>query len=593
LQVDARIDANVERLDVEVFGGAAGAYAFIGSVLNASTEYSIIATDLQGVIVLWNEGARRLYGYEPSEIIGQHKAALHTTDDARAGMPRAMMDSAATLGKWEGTVDRIRKDGTGFTARVVMTLRRDDTGAPVGFLLMSSDITEELRMTAELRILNAKLLQKLDELERSNRVAEARAQQLESSLKYKSEFLANMSHELRTPLNCVTILARVLGDNAEQNLTPQQIQYAGTIGDSGASLLSLLNDLLDLAEIGSAPVTAEISALALIELQDALQRDFGPRAAQKGVLFTIEPADDLPSHIDTDPTRLRQVLNHLIGNAVKFTERGAVRLLIRVADSGWSTTHAELSGTDIVIAFAIEDTGIGMTAETQRLIFEDFVQGDGTTARQYGGTGLGLSLSHKLTHVLGGEITVTSLVGQGSTFTLYIPATACQSAVDVGVTRPDVRASQPSLYTPSQAPSERSPAPRLSVSGIKALVVDDDPINVIALTALLEHDGVEVVSADNGEEAVAILERTPDLDVAFVDIMMPSMDGYETMGAMRKLPGRRDMAIYAVTAKVGNNEAQRCIDAGATAYMSKPVDIANLKCILSELLPDAPPAAAA
>jgi signal transduction histidine kinase/DNA-binding LytR/AlgR family response regulator len=435
----------------------------------------------------------------------------------------------------------------------------------------------------QLRVLNAKLVQKLEELQRANLVSETRSKQLEASLRYKSEFLANMSHELRTPLNSVLILASLLGDNHEQNLTAEQIKYATTIRDSGADLLGLLNDLLALAEIDSSAVTAQINHLGLVEIQDALRRDFGPITDRKGVSFTVELADGVPSHIDTDPTRLRQVLNHLIDNAIKFTERGAIRLLISPTDSGWSTTNAELNRADMVIAFTIQDTGIGMTAEIQEHIFDDFVQGDGTTARQYGGTGLGLSLSRKLTHILGGEITVTSTPEQGSTFTVYTPVTAPRSPVQASVAPPDVRASQPPPHRPPEALVQHSQAPRLPGSGAKALVVDDDPVNVMALTARLQRAGVEVVSADGGEEGVAILERTPDINVAFVDIMMPGMDGYETMGAMRALPGRRDMSIYAVTAKVGNNEAQRCIDAGATAYMSKPIDSALLTRVLTDL----------
>jgi signal transduction histidine kinase len=286
----------------------------------------------------------------------------------------------------------------------------------------SSQIVTDQFEREQLRVLNAKLIQKLDELELSKRLVEGKAEQLAISLKYKSEFFANMSHELRTPLNSVLILAGVLQDNPEQNLTAKQLQYVSVIHSAGTDLLRLLNDILDLAQFESGAVTAEISELALVEIQEALQREFAHVADQKNVSFSIELAGGLPSDIATDPARLRQVLNNLLANAFKFTERGAVSVRVSPAYSGWSATNDELSRAGTVIAFSITDTGIGMTVETQQRIFDDFVQGDGTTARQYSGTGLGLSISRKLVRLLGGEIAVTSTPDQGSTFTVYLPS---------------------------------------------------------------------------------------------------------------------------------------------------------------------------
>ncbi len=224
--------------DAELISSVAGAHAFIGNVLEASTEYSIIAIDSQGVIVLWNEGARRLYGYDSGEIVGRHKAVLHVERDARSGMPQAMMDHASEHGKWEGIVDRVRKDGTGFTARVVMTRRCTEDGQPIGFLLMSSDITDELR--------------KLHELEEAKRMVDAKAAQLETALRYKTEFFSNMSHELRTPLNSMLILAGILSENSGGTLTAEEVGYARAIHASGSDLLGLLKGILDLAQVSRA-----------------------------------------------------------------------------------------------------------------------------------------------------------------------------------------------------------------------------------------------------------------------------------------------------------------------------------------------------
>jgi two-component system chemotaxis sensor kinase CheA len=444
----------------------------------------------------------------------------------------------------------------------------------------------------QLRVLNAKLIQKLDELELSRRLAEGKAEQLAISLKYKSEFFSNMSHELRTPLNSLLILAGVLQDNPEQNLTAKQLQYVSVIHSAGTDLLRLLNDILDLAGVESGTVTAEISELALVEIQEALQREFAHVAEHKNVSFSIELAGGLPSHIATDPARLRQVLNNLLANAFKFTEHGAVSVRISPADSGWSATNDTLRRAHTVIAFTITDTGIGMTAETQRRIFDDFVQGDGTTTRQYSGTGLGLSISRKLVRLLGGEITVTSTPDQGSTFTVYLPSSPHPQTTAALLAPPEVPAAQLSSRPAPQAPAPH-PSPQhteqAGLAGKKALVVDDDILNIFALTVLLERAHFEVVSAESGKDGVAILEQTPGIDIALVDIMMPGMDGYATIGAMRRLPSRTNLPILAVTAKVGADEAQRCIDAGASAYIPKPVDTANLMLVLGEWLPAALP----
>ena len=674
---------NAEVLDSEMFGGAARAYAFIGSVLQASTEYSIIATDQHGVISLWNEGARRSYGYESGEIIGRHKSILHTDRDVVGGLPWLMMGGASEHGKWEGTVERVRKDGSGFTARVVMTLRCSGEGKPIGFLLMSSDITDELRLAAErtrlqytwsvlesapdamvivnrdgvVQLANAatetlfgyrreELVGRpvemliperyrgrhdghragffsdphargmspdlvlsgrrkdgvefpveisLSPLETEDGVFataairdvsdRVRVEQLALALKYKSEFLANMSHELRTPLNSLLILARILQENSEQNLTAKQVQYASVIHASGTDLLRLLNDILDLAEVESGTVMLEISELALGEIQDALEREFRDVADGRRLSFAIELADGLPSHIATDPARLRQVLHNLLENAFKFTERGAVSMRISCAESGWSATNHNLARAEAVIAFRITDTGIGITADVAQRIFEPFIQGDGTTARKYGGTGLGLSVSGELVGLLGGEITLTSTLNQGSTFIVYLPTTRTPSTTPRPLVTPDAPVPQPSSRPAPDAPAPQ-PTPRRPASpDIKALVIDDDPRNIFALTAILKRAGFAAVSAESGEEGLAMLEHAPDIDIALVDIMMPVMDGYATIGAMRKLHSHRHLPILAVTAKVGGDEAQRCIDAGASAYIPKPVDAANLMHVISQWLP--------
>ena len=232
----------------------------------------------------------------------------------------------------------------------------------------------------------------------------------EKASETKSQFLANMSHELRTPLNSLLILARLLADNTTGNLTPKQVQFARTIHDSGIDLLTLINDLLDLTKIesGAAATALNISQARLDDLRDELERGFRQLAQQKGLEFAIALEPELPKAVRTDATRLKQILKNLLANAFKFTQRGGVRLVIAPA--------APRS-----IAFAVVDTGIGIAPDKQEIIFEPFRQADGSTSRQYGGTGLGLSISRELARLLGGELTVSSVPGQGSTFTLLLP----------------------------------------------------------------------------------------------------------------------------------------------------------------------------
>jgi signal transduction histidine kinase/ActR/RegA family two-component response regulator len=408
------------------------------------------------------------------------------------------------------------------------------------------------------------------EVELAKRLVEEKAEQLALSSSYKSEFFANMSHELRTPLNSLLILARELQDNEQKNLTETQVQYASVIHSSGTDLLGLLNDILDLAKVESGTVVLEIGRLPLDEFLEAIERDFRPVADQQGVAFTVEQAPGLPPAIVTDLRRLRQVLKNLLANAFKFTDQGEVRLRVSAEE------HPVLGG---VTTFSIVDTGIGITAEMQQRMFEAFAQADGTTAREYGGTGLGLSISRELVRLLGGEITLTSEPERGSRFTVHLPPLPDPAPES---TRPEPGATF--LLTSG---TERPPSAALS--GRTALVIDDDFRNIFALKSLLERGGLNVVSAESGEEGLEILARTPDIDVVLVDIMMPVMDGYAAIRAMRSLPAGHTLPIVALTANVAAGESRRCIDAGASAYVSKPVDTDELLTLLVDRLQPALP----
>ena len=431
---------------------------------------------------------------------------------------------------------------------------------------------------------NNEVERKNEEVELAKRLVEEKAEQLAVSSKYKSEFFSNMSHELRTPLNSLLVLASELKENPEQNLTESQVRYAEVIHSSGADLLRLLNDILDLAKVESGTVALEISTLPMAELKDLLEHDFGAVAEQKGISFSVELAPDLPPTFATDPGRLRQVLKNLLSNAFKFTEQGEVTLRVSSPVNGWNPANEHLRRATAVTAFEVVDTGIGITPETQRQIFEAFAQADGSTARQYGGTGLGLSISRELVRLLGGEIALASELGEGTTFTVYLPAGVPSAGNGhAAIAAPEPEAAAPATNGDASAVVAAPPAEALA--GMTALVVDDDFRNIFAMTTLLERGALEVISAETGREAIDLLARSSEIDIVLVDIMMPIMDGYATMRAMRELPAGADVPIIAVTAKVGPGERKRCLEAGASEYVSKPVeDGPDFLVVLAECL---------
>jgi signal transduction histidine kinase/HAMP domain-containing protein len=283
---------------------------------------------------------------------------------------------------------------------------------------------EELQEKASLLARQkAEVEAKNTEVEQAKWAMEEKAEQLALTSKYKSEFLANMSHELRTPLNSMLILSRQLAQNTESNLTGKQVQFAETIQSSGADLLSLINDILDLSKIESGMMAIDIAEVACSDVLVNIERSFRGVAQDKSLDFNISLSDDVPYSIQTDEKRLQQILKNLLSNAFKFTSQGSVTLGIEMVNGRRNFGHDGLNRADKVIAFTVSDTGIGIAADKQRIIFEAFQQADGTTSRKYGGTGLGLSISREIAHLLGGEIRVQSTSGEGSTFTLYLPRT--------------------------------------------------------------------------------------------------------------------------------------------------------------------------
>jgi signal transduction histidine kinase/HAMP domain-containing protein len=439
------------------------------------------------------------------------------------------------------------------------------------------------------------------EIEQARQELEERARQLDLASRYKSQFLANMSHELRTPLNSLLILARLLANNPEQNLTSKQVEYANVIHSSGADLLQLINDILDLSRVEAGKMELHPERFALRTLVDDLRAIFQPLTTDKGLEFVAgRPAGGVPAELFTDRLRLRQILHNLLSNAVKFTDRGRVELLITSA-----ATRGE--GTGPLIAFSVTDTGVGVSEQNLEGIFGAFQQGDGTTSRRYGGTGLGLAICRELATQLGGRITAQSVPGEGSMFTLLLPASCPdpgERAQPLGL-MPAAGGAETKAGPPGAGPAGQDargaghadPRPEARVTngsgaragaagpaagaheslrGKRVLVVDDDLRNAFAISSILELYGMTVLHAPDGQTGIDMLHATPGIDIVLMDVMMPEMDGYATTGAIRKIPELGRLPVIAVTARAMHGDRDKSIAAGASDYVTKPVDTEEL-----------------
>ncbi|MQY01984.1 Sensor histidine kinase RcsC [Actinomadura sp. RB68] len=444
------------------------------------------------------------------------------------------------------------------------------------------------------------------QIEQARRTLQERAEQLAISSRYKSEFLANMSHELRTPLNSLLVLAKLLSENPGGNLTDKQVQFSRTIHDSGTDLLELINDILDLAKVEAGKMDVHPQRLSVRALVEYVEAAFRPLSLDKGLGFGVEVAPDVPATLYTDEQRLQQVLRNLLSNAVKFTAEGEVRLRVERAEDIDFTLPA-LWNTPDVIAFRVVDTGIGVSADNLQAIFEAFQQADGTTSRRYGGTGLGLTISRNIARLLGGEIQVESEPGRGSVFTLYLPAHFSEAEgrrraalpleeSDVPVTASLVeglppgdpaggeRAAEPEQVLaglPADPPAEFLDT---ALSGRKVLIVDDDVRNVFALTSVLEGYGMEVLYAEDGQAGIDLLHRNPDVSLVLMDVMMPGLDGYATTAAIREMPQFAELPIIVITAKVMKGDREKSLEAGASDYVPKPVDVDHLLEVMRDWL---------
>ena len=421
-----------------------------------------------------------------------------------------------------------------------------------------------------------------DQLREAQSALEERAQELQRASRYKSEFLANMSHELRTPLNSSLILAKLLADNPEGNLSEEQVKFADSIHTAGNDLLNLINDILDIAKVEAGKLEVRPETTPLVSLAEGLKSMFDPLAQRKGLQLELQLADDLPQSVFTDRQRLEQVLRNLMANAVKFTDRGSVAL--RVTREGGDR-----------IRFEVRDSGIGIPASQHELVFEAFRQADGTSSRKYGGTGLGLSISRDLARLLGGDISVDSAPGQGSTFTVVLPleyrAALAQEPMAMApppeVSAAPMRGTNPAAFAPpAPAPAPRAAAPAFPDDRNKpdpgrrtVLVVEDDTRFASILFDLAHELGYRCLVAHDAREASElVVQQLPD--AVLLDILLPDETGLAVLEKLKADPRTRHLPVHILS---GEDRVEPALQLGAIGYARKPATREQLQEVFSRL----------
>ena len=511
--------------------------AFNAAIL-ASANYSIISTRPDGIIVTFNRAAERMLGYQAKDLIGVATPAIfHVADEvemrarelsAELGQAIPANFAAFVAKAARGTPDErewtyVRKDGTTFPVRLSVTALFDQHGVS-GYLGIAADITELKRASEEL--LTAK-------------VAAEQANQT------KSEFLANMSHEIRTPMNGILALAQLLEREA---LTADQLDMVGRIRQAGRSLLGILNDILDFSKIEAGQLKIDRQPFHLASLLAQLKSLLGSTARAKGLEFHLAMPAGLEGALLGDALRLEQILVNLIGNAIKFTEQGAIQVRITMLAQDVAAVR---------LRFEVSDQGIGIDPQHLATLFQPFTQAEASITRRFGGTGLGLSICQRLVDLMEGEIGVESTLGAGSTFWFELPL---------------ARATGVAAQLPVVTPPPPSVGPRLT--GLRCLVVDDSPMNREVVERALLREGAQVTLAADGQQALQSLRTQPTaFDAVLMDVQMPVMDGLTATRAIRGELGLSDLPVIAFTAGVMAEQRQQIMAAGCTDFVAKPVDL--------------------
>jgi HAMP domain-containing protein/CheY-like chemotaxis protein/putative methionine-R-sulfoxide reductase with GAF domain len=454
----------------------------------------------------------------------------------------------------------------------------------------NEELEEKAQLLAEQ---NRRIEIKNREIELARVALEEKAEQLALSSRYKSEFLANMSHELRTPLNSLLILAKLLAENPDANLTEKQVEFANTIYAAGSDLLDLINDILDLSKVEAGRMDVHVSDVAIADLREFVERSFRPVADDNELTLDVEVhGANVPPTIETDEQRLQQILKNLLSNAFKFTREGGVTLRISAAEDE-QFARETLAHADTVLAFSVADTGVGIHEDKLNLIFEAFQQADGTTSRRYGGTGLGLSISREIARLLGGEIRVKSTVGEGSTFTLFLPATfaagervaAGDTFVETviferdggdGPTPAQGRELDPTVLLPSEVPDDRD---EIAEGDRVVLIIEDDAEFAKTELEVARSRGFKGLVALRGDSGVALAHEFKP-DAIILDLKLPVMDGWTVLDHLKHHPQTRHIPVHIVSAGDGR---QNALKLGAAAFLEKPISKDDLEQAFAEI----------
>jgi PAS domain S-box-containing protein len=496
-------------------------------------DYAIIMLDPDGYITSWNAGAERIKGYTSAEIVGKHFSCFYTPQEIEDGVPQNMLRSVALNGRFEGEGWRVRKNGSRFWAHVFIRVIKDDEGHLLGYSKVTRDVTARKQSEEALQQANEQLAKARDQAEEASRD--------------KSEFLANMSHEIRTPMNGIL---GMLSLTLNSKLTSRQREFLTLAQSSAETLLRLLNDILDFSKIEAGMLQLESTAFGLREhLADTLKALAIPAQA-KGLELTHSIAPDVPDGLLGDSGRLSQIIVNLVGNATKFTERGEV--VVRVEKVTQTDDEIELRVT-------VRDTGIGIPAEKQVQIFAAFTQADNSMTRQYGGTGLGLTICAHLVQAMGGRIWVESQPSRGSSFHFTVRF-GLQHELD--------------------GSTIQSPLPRRELAGLPVLVVDDNATNRLFLQELLGAWGLKPVLSDSGAAALAMLAEArkagDPFPLVLLDALMPGMDGFAVAEQIQSDAGLAGTAIMMLSSVDYRDDTERCARLGISLYLRKPIRESDL-----------------
>jgi len=496
-------------------------------MVESVTDYAIVMLDPEGRVVSWNAGAERIKGYSAEEIVGQHFSRFYPQEDIQSGKPQRDLDVVAAKGQFGDEGWRVRQDGTAFWANVVFTAIRDQSGNLRGFAMLTRDLTEPMKIEAA-------LTQAKDAADAANQA--------------KSAFLATMSHELRTPMNAILGYSEMLMEDAEDKGQEAFIPDLQKIHASGNHLLSLINNILDLSKIEAGKMDLFLESFGISRVIEDVVNTIKPLVEKNANTLQVHCATDLGT-MHADLTKVRQSLFNLLSNACKFTENGTITL----------EASRELIGGVDWIKFSVSDTGIGMAPDQMEKLFQPFVQGDASTSRKFGGTGLGMTITHRFCQMMGGEISAASEPGGGTTFTIRLPARV-------------------KVQPPAAAPLIDLPEPMVSEGSSTVLVIEDDPATRDLLKRFLSKDGFRVKTVSEGEEGLR-LARELQPDVITLDVMMPGLDGWAVLTELKADPALADIPVVMLTF-VDNKNLGYAL--GASDYLTKPIQRERLLAVLEK-----------